>query len=64
MSSHIRLPTNFQADPLILIRWNSFLRVQCEKPPVAEKHKECKIILDLFYDPAIKRLRPAESSSK
>jgi hypothetical protein len=64
MSSHISLPTNFLVDPLIQIRWNSFLRVQCEKPLVAEKHKECKLILGLFYDPTIKRLVPAESSSK
>jgi hypothetical protein len=55
---------NFQADPLIQIRWNTFLRVQCEKASVAEKHKDCKIILGLWYDPAIKRLVPAESSSK
>jgi hypothetical protein len=64
MSSHIKLPTNFQADPLIQIRWNTFFRVQCEKAPVAEKHKDCKIILGLWYDPTIKRLVPVESSSK
>ena len=64
MSSQLTLPTNFQADPLIQIRWNSFLRIQCEKPQVAEKHKECKLILDLWYDPLIKRLVPVESSSK
>jgi len=64
MSSHLKLPTNFQADPLILIRWNTFLRVQCEKAPLAKEHKDCKIILGLWYDPAIKRLVPAESSSK
>jgi hypothetical protein len=64
MSSHMTLPTNFQADPLIQIRWNSFLRVQCEKPRMTEKHKECKIILGLWYDPTIKRLVPVESSSK
>jgi hypothetical protein len=64
MSSLLILPTNFQADPLTLIRWNGFLRVQCEKPLIADKHKECQLILGLFYDSAIKRLVPANSSSK
>lgn len=53
------------SDPRIQIAWNGIWRKRCEQPRIPEQHQqECKLVLALFYDPALKRLVPAEHSSR
>jgi len=56
------LPPNYKENTLIQIGWNGFWRKQCEVSPI--KLKECPLILSLVYDPHLKRLVPADISSK
>jgi len=64
MSSPLTLPPNYATNPLIEISWNGFLREQCQIKGAKEKHKDCKVILSLIYDPTVRRLIPIWSSPK
>lgn len=53
------------SDSRIQIAWNGIWRKRCEQPRVPEQYKqECKLVLALLYDPTLKRLVPAEHSSR
>ena len=53
------------SDSRIQIAWNGVWRKLCLERTLPDQHKqECRLVLALVYDPTLRRLVPADHSSR